>query len=136
MQLTLHRKACTMPAICQELRESTRSERELVRDYRLNRTTVRKWRRRDTGQDASHRPYRLYATLSPDHEQVAVALRQTLRLPLGDLLAVTREFIHPEVSRLGLDRCLRRHGLSDLSALIQQRDGEAKPVSSPQQFSV
>jgi len=41
-----------------------------------------------------------------------VALRGTLLLPLDDLLAVTREFIHPEVSRSGLDRCLRRHGVS------------------------
>jgi len=43
------------------------------------------------------------------------ALRETLLLPLDDLLAVTREFIHPEVSRSGLDRCLRRHGVSNLS---------------------
>ena len=43
-----------------------------------------------------------------------VALRETLLLPLDDLLVVTREFIHPEVSRSGLDRCLRRHGVSNL----------------------
>ena len=68
------------------------------------------------------------ATLSPVQEQVA--RRQTPLLPLDDLLAVTREVIRPEVSRSGLDRCLRRHGVSNLSALIPQPDGAAKPVKT------
>jgi len=55
-------------------------------------------------------------------------LRETLLLPLDDLLAVTREFIHPEVSRSGLDRCLRRHGVSNLKALMPQEDGTKTPV--------
>ena len=130
MNLNLHQNARTTPAIRQELRESTQSDRELAREYNLNRATVRKWRRRETGQDASHRPHRIHATLSPVQEQVVVALRQTLLLPLDDLLAVTREFIHPAVSRSGLDRCLRRHGVSNLSALIPQPEGEVKPVKT------
>ena len=130
MNLNLHRKARTTPAIRQELRASTNSERELAREYNLNRATVRKWRRRDSGQDALHRPHRIHATLSPVQEQVVVALRQTLLLPLDDLLTVTREFIHPAVSRSGLDRCLRRHGVSNLSALIPQPEGEVKPVKT------
>lgn len=44
-------------------------------------------------------------------------LRRTLLLPLDDLLAVTREFLSPDVSRSGLDRCLRRHGVGNLNAL-------------------
>ena len=51
-------------------------------------------------------------------EQIVVALRQTLLLPLDDRLVVTREFIHPEVSRSGLNRCLRRHGVSNRRDLI------------------
>jgi len=35
-------------------------------------------------------------------------------------LVGTREFIHAEVSRSGLDLCLRRHGVSNLKALIPQ----------------
>lgn len=46
-----------------------------------------------------------------------VKLRKLLLLPLDDLLAVTREFVCPEVSRSGLDRCLKRHGVGDLNAL-------------------
>lgn len=44
-------------------------------------------------------------------------LRRTLLLPLDDLLAVTREFLCADVSRSGLDRCLRRHGVGSLNAL-------------------
>ncbi len=40
-----------------------------------------------------------------------------LLLPLDDLLAAAREFLDPDVSRSGLDRCLRRHGVSNLNAL-------------------
>jgi hypothetical protein len=127
MNLNLHKNARTTPAIRQELRESTKSERELAREYHLNRATVRQWRRRDTGQDASHRPHRLHTTLTPAQELVVVELRKTLLLPLDDLLAVTREFLNPDVSRSGLDRCLRRQGVSNLQALIPQPEDEAQP---------
>lgn len=33
------------------------------------------------------------------------------------LLGVTHEFINPEVSRSGLSRCLRRHGVPSLKEL-------------------
>jgi len=48
---------------------------------------------------------------------VAVALRKTLLVSLDDLLAVVREFLNPNVSRSGLDRCLRRHGVGSLRDL-------------------
>lgn len=122
MQLNLHKNARTTPAIRRELRASALPVAELARRYNLTEPTVRKWRAREDTQDRSHRPQRLHATLSPAQEAVVVALRQTLLLPLDDLLAVTREFVNAEVSRSGLDRCLRRHGLSNLEALLPQED--------------
>jgi hypothetical protein len=62
----------------------------------------------------------MYTTLTSDQELIAVELRRTLLLPTDDLLAVTREFINPAVSRAGLGRCLRRHGVSDLRDLVVQ----------------
>ncbi len=62
---------------------------------------------------------------APAQETVVVHLRRTLMLPLDDLLAVTREFICPHVSRSGLDRCLRRHGASNLNALKPQEPAVA-----------
>ena len=72
-----------------------------------------KWRSRDYVHDRSHTPHRLQTTLTPAQEAVAVALRKALLLPLDDLLAVVREFLNPHVSRSGLDRCLRRHGVGN-----------------------
>ncbi len=67
--------------------------------------------------DRSHTAHRLQTTLTPAQEAVVVELRKTLLMPLDDLLAVTREFLCADVSRSGLDRCLRRHGVGSLSAL-------------------
>jgi transposase InsO family protein len=57
-------------------------------------------------------------------EDVVVELRRILLLPLDDLLAVPREFLNPDVSRSGLDRCLRRHGVSNLNALRPKTPAE------------
>ena len=127
MIVTLHKNARTTPAIREELRNSTASERELARQYHLHRATVRKWKHREDGADHSHRPNKLYTTLTPAQEAVAVSLRRTLLLPLDDLLVVIREFLNPDVSRSGLDRCLRRHGVSNLNALKPHEEGDTPP---------
>ena len=54
-----------------------------------------------------------------------MALRKALLVPLDDLLAVVREFLNPNVSRSGLDRCLRRHGVGNLRDL-QARQARPK----------
>ena len=56
---------------------------------------------------------------------MAVVLRKTLLVSLDDLLAVVREFLSPGVSRSGLDRCLRRHGVGNLRDL-QSKDPRPK----------
>ena len=101
MNIQLHKNARTTPAIRLELQSQPESvsDRELAEAYHLNRHTVAKWRQREGVEDASHRPQRLHATLSTAQEAVVVALRETLPLPLDDLLAVTREFIQPPRSR-------------------------------------
>ena len=68
-------------------------------------------------------PHRLQTTLTPAQEAVAVALRKTLLVSLDDLLAVVREFLNPNVSRSGLDRCLRRHGVGSLRDLKAYEPG-------------
>ena len=41
-----------------------------------------------------------------------MSIRQLLWLPLDDLLVVVREFLNPKVSRSGLARCMKRHGVN------------------------
>ena len=98
--------------------------------HRRRKATARKWKNRDDVQDLSHRPHKLSTTLTPGQEAVVVELRRTLLLPLDDLLVVTREFINAAVSRSGLDRCLRRHGVSQLRDLQVFAEGEQPKLKS------
>jgi IS30 family transposase len=107
------------------------SDRKLAAELGVSVSTVRRWRQRTSVADLPHTPHRLRTTLSPAQERLVVELRQLLELPLDDLLVVTREFIHPEVSRSGLARCLSRHGLEDLRTLKAQRTAvQAIPAKS------
>ena len=70
-------------------------------------------------------------------------LRQRLLLSLDELLTVTQEFIHPDVSRSGLQRCLKRHGVSRLADVKQgveldadSRDHLVIPISDKQSDEV
>ena len=128
MSQALHSQARTTHLIRQEIRASTLSQAALARLYNVSRITIGKWQGRESPVDASHCPHTLHTTLTPAQELIVVALRTTLLLPTDDLLAVTREFINPAVSRAGLGRCLRRHGVSNLRDLIVVQEGE-KPAA-------
>ena len=117
MLISLHKQATTTPKIPAAIRASTEPAWMVAALYGITEQTVWKWRNRDSIHDRTHTPHRLQTTLTPAQEAVAVALRKTLLLPLDDLLAVVREFLNPQVSRSGLDRCLRRHGAGNLRAL-------------------
>lgn len=86
----------------------------LAARYGVTEATIYKWKKRESFVDKSHTAERLQTKLSPAQEAIVVELRKTLFLPLDDLLAVTREFLCAGVSRSGLDRCLRRHGVGNL----------------------
>jgi hypothetical protein len=53
-----------------------------------------------------------------------LSLRQTLYLPLDDLLFITRQYINPEVSRSGIARLLKREGMARLDDVIPKAEGE------------
>ena len=97
----------------------------LAERFGTTEQTIYKWKHRDTVHDRSHTPHQLQTTLTPAQEAVAVVLRKTLLVSIDDLLAVVREFLNPEVSRSGLDRCLRRHGVGNLRDL-QAKDPRTK----------
>ena len=123
----VHPLARTTPRTRTEIKASAAPLTVLAERYNITVATARKWKHRQDAQDRSHRPHKLSTTLSAAQELLAVELRRTLLLPLDDLLAVIHEFINPDVSRSGLDRCLRRHGVSDLKALQPQIEGQTKP---------
>ncbi len=115
MTQALHSQARTTHLIRTEIRASTLSQAALARLYNVTRQTIRKWQDRESPADGSHCPNTMYTTLTPAQELIVVELRRTLLLPTDDLLALTREFINRAVSRAGLGRRLRRHGVSSLN---------------------
>lgn len=114
MPVILHPLARTTPRTRAEIKAEApeHSDQVLARRYGVTAPTVRKWREREGTADRSHRPHTLHCTLSPAQEAVAMAIRETLWLPLDDLLVVVREFLNPKASRSGLARCMKRHGLN------------------------
>ena len=128
MNINLHKNARTTPTVRKEIRESLESERDLAQQYNLNRETIRKWKYRQDTADVSHCPQTLHTTLTPGQELITVEIRKALLLPLDDLLAVVHEFMNEKVSRSGLDRCLRRHGISNLKSLYPVTGKEEKSV--------
>ena len=125
MSQALHSQARTTHLIRAEIQASTLPQKVLAERYNVSRHTIRKWQGRKTVEDGSHRPHKLDTTLTPAQEILVVALRTTLLLPTDDLLVVTREFINPDVSRSGLGRCLRRHGVSNLRDLVPEKSDKS-----------
>lgn len=133
-----HANATTTPEMRAFIHESDLPTAVLARLLKISESTVRKWRRRESMSDASHVPKQLNTTLSEAQEYVVVELRTRLLLSLDELLAVCKQFINPHVSRAGLQRCLKRHGVSRLADM--EDSGEFidadSPLSSPVQVTL
>jgi transposase InsO family protein len=124
MSSRIHPQARTTPKIRQEIKDSGLSDRQAAKAFNITRATAAKWLKRDDVQDLSHRAHTLHTTLSTAQELVVLSLRQTLYLPLDDLLYITRQYINPEVSRSGIARLLKREGMARLEDVIPKAEGE------------
>ena len=63
-------------------------------------------------------------TLSTAQEAIVLSLRQSLHLPLDDLLYIALQYINPDVSRSGIARLLKREGMARLEDVIPKAEGE------------
>jgi len=115
MTMKQHANATTTAEMREFIRESDLPTAVLARLLKVSESTVRKWRRRESVDDKSNVPKQLNTTLSPAQEYVVVELRTRLLLSLDELLAVCKQFINVNASRAGLQRCLKRHGVSRLA---------------------
>jgi hypothetical protein len=118
---------CTLPVASTSIaglsQQSSASEYELAEQYGISRTTVQRWKHRDSFEDRSHTPHWLQTTLNAAQEELVIYLRKQLRLSLDDLLAVVREFVHPTMGLSSLHRFLVRRGVDQLP--------KPSPESSP-----
>lgn len=115
MSAKQHKNATTTPEIRAFINQSELPTAVLARLLKISESTVRKWRRRDVLDDASHAPKQSNSTLTLQQQYVVVQLRTHLMLSLDALLSVCRQFINENTSRAGLQRCLKRHGVSKLA---------------------
>jgi hypothetical protein len=138
MLISLHKQATTTPTIPAAIQASTERAWLVAERYGISAQTVwtalrsrHRFERRGEGGTATTfttgatRCTKPQTTMTPAQQAVAVALRKPLLLPLDDLLAVVRQFVYQQVSRSGLDRCLRCHGVGNLRAL---KPREPKPA--------
>jgi transposase len=125
MSTRIHPQARTTPKIRQEIKDSGLSDREAAKVFNITRATAAKWLKRDDVQDRSHRAHTLHTTLSATQEAIVLSLRQSLYLPLDDLLYITRQYINSEVSRSGIARLLKREGMARLEDVIPKAEGES-----------
>lgn len=129
-----HANATTTPEMRVFIRESDLPTAVLARLLKISEATVRKWRKRSSIDDGSTIPKQLNTTLTQAQEYVVVELRQCLMLSLDELLTVSREFINTNVSRAGLQRCLKRHGVSKLADM--ENSGDYLTAEDPNTISV
>lgn len=129
-----HANATTTPEMRAFIRESDLATAVLARLLKVSESTVRKWRKRESVADESHVPKQLNTTLSPAQEYVVVELRTRLLLSLDELLEVCQKFININTSRAGLQRCLKRHGVSRLADM--QDSGETSDADNPIQVAL
>ncbi|MGL5949158.1 MAG: IS481 family transposase, partial [Aeromonas sp.] len=122
MQIKMHVNARTTPAIRAEIQANKHlPTAELAKRYNIAWTTARRWQFAEDGvYDRSHCPHNMRATLSASQEWLVLFIRNKLQIGLDDLLAVTREFIHADMSRSALDRMLRRHKVPSIAQLRKE----------------
>ncbi|WP_413698695.1 helix-turn-helix domain-containing protein [Psychromonas sp. KJ10-10] len=122
----LHKNATTTPEMRAFIHESDLATAVLARLLKVSESTVRKWRKREFTEDAPHLPKQLNTTLTLEQQYAVVHLRLRLKLSLDELLNVCKEFINPNTSRAGLQRCLKRHGVSRLADMQPFDDSESE----------
>jgi hypothetical protein len=112
MQLRLHANATTTPRTRAYIQNSAASPAALARELGIHPRTVARWKTRPDVADRSTRPHRLATAISQWEEALIVELRRSLALPLDDIVEAMRRCLNPNLSRSGIHRCLKRHGLS------------------------
>ena len=126
MRITLHKNATTTPAIRAAIQRASGSDYELAREFRVTRETIRRWRKRDFVEDASHTARHLPTTLNAGQEELVIYLRTQLRLPLDDLLAVIREFTRALHEPIGLGSTLA--AARSFAVASTREAGHAHPI--------
>jgi transposase InsO family protein len=131
MGQVLHGSATTTEAVRRAIQRSQESVRALARRHGISPTTVQTWRQRQTTAELAMGPKEARSTtLTPEQEAVVVAFRRHTLLPLDDCLYALQPSI-PALTRSGLHRCFRRHGISRLPGAEGEGAGKKRFKAYP-----
>ncbi|SFN41597.1 hypothetical protein SAMN05216516_10743 [Izhakiella capsodis] len=108
MEIKLHANATTTPRIRKYIQQSDKSDRQLAKELSISVATVRRWRYRENVADRNTAPLASRKVLNPQQSALINWLRQTLSIPLDELLLMVNLGMGLSVSRAGLDRYLTR----------------------------
>lgn len=133
--MKIHSQARTTPKIREEIHASKgiMTIDEAVAHFNVSRSTIIKWRSRDSFEDRSHRPHTSHTALSPIQEEIVVQIRRSLLLVLDDLLVLVRETMKPDMTRSSLIRLLKRQGVNHLKDLYAEQC-ETSQSDQPKRF--
>lgn len=133
--MNIHSQARTTLKIREEIHASKghMTINDAAAHFNVSRSTIIKWRNRETFEDRSHRPQTLHTALTAAQEAIVVEIRRSLLLTVDDLLVIVREFIKSDMGRSSLIRLLKRHGVNRLKDLYIEQYGEEE-VKKPKTF--
>jgi hypothetical protein len=126
-----HGSARTTAAGRRSIQQRQESRARLVESYALNPRTVAKWKKPTHGHDAPLGPTQPRSTiLTVEKAALIIAFRKQTLLPLDDGLYALHGTL-PPLTRSALHRCLQRHGIRRLPAMIGEKPAEKQCKSDP-----
>lgn len=124
--MRIHPQGQTTPRIWQEVKDCGLSDREAAKDFNITRATSARWLKRDDVRDHSHRAHTLPTTLSATQEAIVRSLRQSLYLPLDDLLYMPGNTSTPPSRRQHASlACSSAKAMAHLEYIHPKAEGEA-----------
>jgi len=113
MQVRLHKNSRTTLAIRQEIQDSPLSAYALAKKYGITWETANKWKKAESMEDKSSRPYKLNTTLTPAEEDLICFERKQFKKTIEDIFFTLEDKI-PKLYPMKIYRCLKRYGLAVL----------------------
>lgn len=114
----LHKRATTTHAIRKQIQNAEGSINSIAKKFNLNWATVKKWKEKDSVEDAQMGNGRANSVLSPEEDYLICEVRRKTWLPLDDLLLLLKSSIK-ELTRSNLHRCLQFYNISRIPKEIK-----------------
>lgn len=113
MKQSYHSNATTNVHIREQISQSGLTTTELAVKYRISRSTVKKWKQRDSLLDKSSCPKRISYSLDDLQQTLIVSIRKTTWLPIDEVWEMLSE-MYGNISRSSVYRAFCRNGINKI----------------------